>query len=61
MLQQYIGCCRGVGGGGSEAGRDFVIERERERERESEMDRPRRQVAMLSHIYICYIEMGFGE
>lgn len=35
---------RGVGSGGSEVGRDFVIDRERERERETEMERPRRQV-----------------
>lgn len=44
---------RGVGSGGSEGGRDFVIERERERERErdrereNDMERPRRQVILV--------------
>nr|XP_026501699.1 epidermal growth factor receptor kinase substrate 8-like protein 1 isoform X2 [Vanessa tameamea] len=42
-LVEELNALKGVGSGGSEGGRDFVIERERERERENEMERPRRQ------------------
>ncbi|CAK1546797.1 unnamed protein product [Leptosia nina] len=42
-LVEELNALKGVGSGGSEGGRDFVIEREREREREAEIDRPRRQ------------------
>ncbi|XP_047540507.1 epidermal growth factor receptor kinase substrate 8-like isoform X3 [Vanessa atalanta] len=39
-LVEELNALKGVGSGGSEGGRDFVIERERERERENEMERP---------------------
>ncbi|VVC89489.1 unnamed protein product [Leptidea sinapis] len=42
-LVEELNALKGIGNGGSEGGRDFVIERERERERESETERPRRQ------------------
>ncbi|XP_047519287.1 epidermal growth factor receptor kinase substrate 8-like isoform X1 [Pieris napi] len=42
-LVEELNALKGIGSGGSEGGRDFVIEREREREKETEMDRPRRQ------------------
>ncbi|XP_032524752.1 epidermal growth factor receptor kinase substrate 8-like isoform X2 [Danaus plexippus] len=42
-LVEELNALKGEGGGGSEGGRDFVIERERERERENDLDRPRRQ------------------
>ncbi|XP_041983376.1 epidermal growth factor receptor kinase substrate 8-like isoform X2 [Aricia agestis] len=42
-LVEELNALKGVGSGGSEGGRDFVIERERERERENEIERPRRQ------------------